>query len=538
MFNVITETLLSDYFNVERIVGKFVDRAATFAKLCKIWGVGTVQKDKLFALASSAAVEEILTYTDYTRFRRIKQYNEMTGNPQSFSKEEEVVIYIKGTAIKDCDRCMLVSDDETTLSSMQLALTAAAQQGDICALKVLGFLQCEGLCGFSDKDCGLKNLMKGAQWADVSCAVMTLFYSKEDVPSSIAMLNAAIKNMPFKSELTKLVKSRYGDVECVDKDVELTLKAFSMGRQDKVTYNAMYARWAFSPLVSIKDKEKVVFAEDKSVLTRACDLPLRLQYSHVDFERDSLDALPICREKDNEAIAIALEANDFRNSDVYKPLCICTPSEALGSLYVDALQKIFAQENVEIMDFSDISDQDAETEDGNLFLRYVNEDKNNVLILVLRGDVNERTLRLAKSFLDGEKRGKTALAQPPVRIDLSAILPICVCDKTNAKKLARHVDVVEVSSITATEKMGVATKLLDKKAQEKRLSGLSIDEEAMIALTALPISMIEKVLARFTLERAMNKTNKNVLTADAVKRWSVSRVKSNTFGFGGNYEID
>ena len=80
--------------------------------------------------------------------------------------------------------------------------------------------------------------------------------------------------------------------------------------------------------------------------------------------------------------------------------------------------------------------------------------------LYIKGDVNDYAIDMVKAFLQTRKRGKFALQRPSAVVDLSAVLPVCFCDKDNARLLKSYCDVVDIAPATAEEKCGLVNNLL------------------------------------------------------------------------------
>lgn len=537
MFNVITETMLYDYFSVSCIAGRFFSAKPVFMALCDAWGVDEATAQNLFEISEHDLVKEILTYDDYTRFRRLKHLRELNGLQSSnYTTDEEIVISIKGECLRFFDEVKLVSDDETTVTSMQNALVSAVRRGHICALRVLGFMQCEGIACQKDLNDGIACLQKALQWGDISSAMFLLKYSLENRVKTIELLNASAKDSPYENML-EIVRSRYGiDDKKEDESIPLLRSAITLGKIDKEKFNPLFARFAHSPLVSIADKKKIALAEDGSLLSKACDLPLNLKRTEIIFDASALEKLPFSRTKEKNAIATSLACAELRDKDIYRPLCIRTSSGFVSQLYVDAIKEGFKGLNVQVIDMSVFGDMDAKTDGGNIFARLVKEDVGNVFILVMRGDIDTQTMRLATEFLNCSTRSNLELATPSIYMDFSEVLVMAVCDMSNARRLTGVVDVVDVAPINIQEKASVIRKIFEARCAEYALKRADIKEDALELLCARNMAFVSRVIDKFVCEQMVGIRKTHSLDADMVERFAEQSV--NGYGFGGSYEDD
>ena len=70
-----------------------------------------------------------------------------------------------------------------------------------------------------------------------------------------------------------------------------------------------------------------------------------------------------------------------------------------------------------------------------------------------------------KSILQSSRRAKFHLNNPNVTLNLSAVLPICFCDKQNARLLEQYCDIVRLASLTTNELPSAITDMLVSKEQ-------------------------------------------------------------------------
>ena len=125
-------------------------------------------------------------------------------------------------------------------------------------------------------------------------------------------------------------------------------------------------------------------------------------------------------------------------------------------------------------------------------------------------------------------------SRPCVEIDLSSVLPVCVCDKANAKALKSYCDMISVKPIGENEKREIIdTVIADLRARYGDVK-LEIEQSAMKTLDEYSIDKAEDVIEKII---RFNRRKKKVITitADMLKE-GVFGADNVTFGFGGRNE--
>ena len=116
-------------------------------------------------------------------------------------------------------------------------------------------------------------------------------------------------------------------------------------------------------------------------------------------------------------------------------------------------------------------------------------------------------------------------------LNLSSILPICICDKENMIKIKSLVEVIKVENIIDIEKPQYINYLI-----HNINSNLVISEEALKELSLLSLDKVDKILLKCITD------NKNIkeVTYDIIKKYIKDKnYESKGYGFGGIiYEND
>ena len=535
MFNILKETFLFEYFTHNSIVGAFFDSKDLFLRLGELFGLTKVDLEGLFQKTQSPAVLDIVSAGDYKRYKRIKQYYKMVEEEQECTSEEDSLISIKGNAISEvCEQEMKVNEDSTATLAVK-HLMEKAQEGNVLALRVLGILQCEGILLDKNLESGTENLKKAMRWGDVIATIAMLKYSLDDKYDLLMMLNAAVKNTPYEF-FVPLQEKAYDlrvEGEC-NQELLLLRRAISAKKVEQGVFDPLFARIVYSMALGIKDKEKILFAANKEMISEACDLPLRLSLKNIDVDEQAIENLPFERKEEKRKVRQWLSYSNVRWADIFRPLCMCSNSEYLLNSYASAVCKALGDVNVERINVGDLQERDFELNKNNVFLRGLDERKNNVFLLVFTGDINSTVMEYAMAIMQTAKRCKFRLNHPAVTIDLSSVLPICICDKKNAQKLRNLVELVELASLRPEEKESALKNILEKESKAYETGEISLSKEVLDKLCDLPIETAERIIDK-TVRANRQKGVPLCLNMELVKPYITNFANGTTaYGFGGD----
>ncbi len=533
MFDILTETFIFEYFLYNALLGKNFPSKAVFETLSEVFCLKN--NDDLYDLLESEIIKEITTEGDYKRYRRIKQYNELIGQAHLFDEKEEILISLKGKAIITANQYSLFATNEMTKTLIERNLHQYAKQGSIIAMRVLGTLECTGIAFEQNKTSGLKYLEKATHWGDTFAGLSLIQFDEDKRKKTLEKINASISDTPYRF-LTEILQKEY-KIETNKKNEEILLvkKAFSTGKLKPDLYEPLYARTIFSSTLRLKDKEKIVFAENKEIISEACDLPLKLKDEDILVDEEILHKMPILRPEEQHNLLIALKNSDLKTTKAYKPIALVSDSEYALEIYAKTITKLLEGAHLERIDGSSLRMIDFEPTKNNVFIRYAEEGKNNIYLFSLKGDIDDEVLENIISFLKTDSRSKFYLNHPAVNLDLSRILPICICDKENGSKLKNFVEFISISSISSTEITEVIKDMLEEKSKAYRITSTTIEDPALAELSSFPIETIDKILDR-ALKEFRIKNEGIHLTMEMLHPYLEEKKLTSTkrkYGFGG-----
>lgn len=536
MFNYFTELMLAQYFIIDAIFGRYIeDKKKLFECLGKIYLIDGGEVDSLYELSEREEVKEIISVGDYFRYRRIKQYEDLNDLSSLNETAVDELIIIKGNAIVTAKKCGIYQDVTPSRFSACNLLTWNADSGVVAAMNILGILQTEGIIFTQDRAAGLKNVIKSAKWNNDQGLMEALYYDKSGRVEYLARLTSNLEKSSHTQALDAIKKAYGKAVRKADRTYNLLEKAFDSHILKPEIYSKQYARILFSDVISHKDKESLFFSGGREAFAYASDLPLKLSPAQaVVYDRDIATIMRPYHNGEIAKLIGCLDNSDLRNRATYRPLCVVSDSDFILKNFAENVKKCLDGNHVEYIEVADLAEYDTEPSKNNVFVRNCDEDKTNVYFIFFTGDIHERAFETGKNFLQTEKRAKFRLLQPGVCIDLSAVMPICFCDKENAKLLRPYCDVVNISGFTAQEKREITDKILSVKGQLYGVSEIAVAKPAYERLAIYSPEEIERVLDSVICDNRKSGGALN-LTEELLTPYLTNQTQThNTYGFGGS----
>ena len=297
-------------------------------------------------------------------------------------------------------------------------------------------------------------------------------------------------------------------------------------------YDPKYARILNSKALYIKDKEKAVFTQNKEQLSVIGDLPLKLSHENIAaVDVDAVEKVAIKREVETTAVVRALKNSDLRELPSYRPLCICSDSKYILNTYARAIATKSKVAHVEMIDVGELGEYDFEPTPNNIFVRSINEDKDNRFLLFFHGEILEKKMDAVKSILQSGRRAKFHLNSPSVTLNLGAVLPICFCDKQNAQALEPYCDIVRLAPITTDELSYAVKDILVSKEQMYGVGKIKLGGEVNEVLDGYDIDAAEKLIDAAVRARR-EKGAKITLTREILQSYASENDRPR-IGFGG-----
>ena len=536
------EYFLDTYFQIFSIAKNVLPQARdeVFYSLAKAFMLDYKNAHILWDAVNSDTVNKIVDRNHFLQYNRIKQYSkEVLHNPVEESELEAEVVTIKGSALTQALECGIITDKEEGKERIITNLVNKACEGCMNAMRVLGVMQMHGLLVEEDKEAGLKNLLRTARWNDISGSIMYLYYNPANRQGIFNSLVTTLK-MRYNNSLIRSLEEEYPK-QAIDfqEDMIASLieKAFNSSFLSRVEYASPKARILNSEILTYQDKETAIFSmENKQRRSPICDLPLKLiPDQSIDLNLSAFEDFLLSRQDEVESIINEAQNFDLRRMSNYTPMCLCSDSHTLLQYYVSGIEKLPQGANVQIIEVGDLSRSDIEATDKNVFVRKCDEDKLNVYILAFRGNIAPDIMEVALDFLRSSRRRAFCLNQPALQLDLSGILPICVCDRANDATLRKLCNVINLASVSKEEKGLIIDETIARKAKTYGIDDISIADGVKDSVQKLSTDNIVKLLDKAIL--ANRRKGDKLILDDAKLGKMIEEFKSiNKYGFGGSVQ--
>lgn len=546
MFSFIEETFLREYFLHNVILGNCCERKNEFDYFAKTFKIDPERAKGLFALTEQPAVREITTEADANRYKRIVQFQTINKKPSLYDEQTDAIITLKMEAITIASEMDLCVEGKASKSKIYQMLLDRASGGSVDAMRVLGALQINGFFVEENRSAGRENLDKSSKWGDVLAMFLL-------VRSGVANSNLE-NNFYFATQDTPYwALYKIADIEPfipVEEQAEVLLlnKLFTYKTVKRNVYSEPHAHVIYATGISNEDKERLLFSDNKQLLSDALNLPI---YRPIDNDLpcdfNAIKKMPLHRESEQNKILAALRNRDIRDFETYRPLCLCTNSQYLQELYFRAFVECFNYEFIERIDVHGLQEEDFEPTSNNVFVRNckcqsdgigtqkLKNDTNNVFVLFLSGDISNAIMKHVKEFLTTERRRQFRLMRPNITLDFGYTLPICICDSENAKKLKTFVEAIQLADIDNEESSKLIDVMLKKKAGLYFGKKVELTDNAVEQLAKLPMEAVEEIVdIAYRSQRALLSDEGKI--AFAIKPYIDSYEQQHSergFGFGG-----
>lgn len=534
MLNATVEMFMSQYFLFNAVLGKFLTNGKDlFVALSKICLIPEADTDKLYELAENDTARQITTEKEFMQHQRMQKYSQLIGSAKKTNHEWDEIARIKGNAILIAHSYNLALDGDASRNVIYTCLSSAATGGSVLAMQMMGILQYEGIFFDKNEKAGMKKLSKAADWNDSTSVLALLRYQKDNRAFNMARLRHVIEDAPF-SSLYDTAMEQYGPIDDVEVvEVKLLYKAFASGVLKRETYDPKYARILKSKALYLKDKEKAIFTQSKEQLSVIGDLPLKLSPESITpVEVSAVKQIAVKREAEIASVVQALKNSDLRTLSSYRPLCLCSESKYILSMYANAIAAKSRSTHAEMIDIRELNEYDFEPTPNNIFVRSIDEDSDNRFLMFFCGEISEKKMDTVKSILQSSKRTKFHLNSPNVTLNLGAVLPVCFCDKRNAQLLKSYCDIITIAPVASDELPSAIKDILIHKESMYGLGTIELSGEVTEVFDGYDIDTAEKLIDAAVRARR-EKGATITLSRDILCEYKTDN-ESPRIGFGGS----
>lgn len=531
MFDYNTELAIKELFLFQYVLADAVNAHDIFKLFCDIYCVGETERNEIIGLLDNKELNSIHTLNDYYREARLKQYfQNFRGGYVVDDERIEELVAIKGVVFEKANNDKLVCAYEKSCGRAYDELVSLAAEGVVSAKRLLGILQMTGICITQDVCAGLTHLRDVVDWLDTQSLVTAMHFDADNRQEYLDKLYTITQKTDY-ATIVEQLQIQYGIENCMaSESAKMLEKAFVIGAVKREVCSSQHLRILRSNVLSDKDKRAVLLSGNKELVPAVCGLPLQLESAKIKMRYDVEEVLN--RADENATIMSALENNHLRSRDFYRCLCVCANSEYIRNAYTDYLVAVFSASNVVHIDVSSLLPMDLDSTENNVFVRNCQEKNGNVYIIKLSGKIDERIVNLMRAFAPCSSRKSFAISHFGINIDLSAVLPIFICDEKNARLLDGYVSVVKVADVSDSEKELALDELLHKKQTAFSTGLISVEDSVKDMLLDLPVGKMGNVLDRALLSQSLG-NGPICLSADIIGKFIGEKNSNGAYGFGG-----
>ncbi len=528
MLDLRKELVLKLFFYVGGIFEENVLNNEKLIDICqKIFLLSDDEIKDVSAGINAQEIVDIKNIKDFNLYSRMKQFSEINGYNMDIDSSIEEMIELKGYCLSTLEEKKLAYNNSRSRRSIIELLVHTANEGDISACCVLGFLYMSGCLLEKNMENGMKYLRMAADWHSLMGLFEVLFYDVRNREKYLPRIKYILLS-EGEYENWNLITRIYGNGDKVEPDYLLE-KIFNINNSLREKYNFFYAKILYSPILSQKDKEYLLLSNNVDSLNEASKLPLNIQSNAMAFIYDASDRL-FNRNKD--IIKKLSEIGNPRNK-LNKPLCILSESKIELKNCANKLKDCFSEAHVEQIEVEELTDIELDNTIQNVFIKSCYDNKNNLFILLFQKALDEQKFEKLKNFLQTSKRKKFFLKYPNISIDLSSVAIVCLCLKSISSKLESLCEMIELNDMCEEDKWNFIQTLMQEKKQMYHITDVIIEEKIKERFMRYSLDKIEEMIDKLFCK---NKYNAVYLTEDTLIQENVQKYTG--YGFGGDiYEV-
>lgn len=552
MKNTVTyliEPLLSQFFLIDAICQGFLDeegREAIFTELAGIFCVPMNEQTRQYYHAANADVYKNVTdYPSYERLCRTIEFAQAGGQNVGLTPMDRMILAQKRDALI-IKAELFKQNKNLTADVIADTLLNTALNGNIDAMVTLSYLEYHGICICADADNAVKRLRLCAKWNNLFGNLMGIAYDSANMTDYYNTLYTILVSSNQREVFRHICDFRAYERDCARKPVARIIEnAFALGIVKRNSYDRIFAKVAFSELISTEDKEKLLLSKKKDAVVSLSDIPFDADKCRIfTFDRKKATGIPLEREAELESIFCALSPAIRNRPALYRTALIAGDDDYISQMYATALKNGFGQgAPVVEVDAGTLKPSDFAGAKENFILRGLSESKNShtVFLITHCDEIGEEELEELVKLLDYEYRRKFKLLEPTVSLDLSDVLLVLFASAVNDKvrRLSAECDVIRTARISGEEKKTVIDSMFRTRSHCYGIADAKLEDGCRTYLASFRTGQILRLIDGALKKAAYDNTT--VITAQILKQISDQQnicPGKREFGYigGGNHE--
>lgn len=518
------EPFLTQFFLVDAICQGFIDeeeRREIFSELASVFCVPINDETEVFyKTLNFEEYKRINDYPAYERLCRTVEFAQSSGHNVAITEVDRIIMAQKREA-------MLVKSEifkqgkNLTRDIIADTLLETSMNGNVDAMATLAYMEYHGICVYKDKKHALKRISLCARWNNLFGNLMGIKYDAGNKCNYYDTLYTILRSSNQKAVFKYICKFMSYDTLCKRKPVaKIIEKAFALNIVKRNTYDQIFAKVAFSQLISVEDKEKLLLNKKDEAIVSLSVIPFDVdRTSAFLFDEKAASKMTLNREKELSEIFCSVSPAINNRLDLYRTLFVVGSDDYISDMYVDALKNGFEGKSpvVEI-DASMLTMQDFVGAKENFILRGLSETKRTHTVFLVKNcnEMGENELMELVKLLNYDYRRKFKLLEPTVSLNLSDILIILFASECNDAVcyLSEECDMVWTDKIDVDEKRVFIDSVFKTRAKSFGCGKVNLDvkgkEYLMSFGTGQIIRLIDGALKKVSYEKENTVTDETL----------------------------
>lgn len=541
------EPFLTQFFLVDAICQGFIDeeeRRTIFNELANVFCVPINEEtEEFYKTLNFEEYKRINDYPAYERLCRTVEFAQSSGHNVAITEVDRIIMAQKREAMLAKSE-IFKQGKNLTRDIIADTLLETSMNGNVDAMATLAYMEYHGICVCKDKKHALKRISLCARWNNLFGNLMGIKYDAENKGNYYDTLYTILRSSNQKAVFNYICEFTSYNTLCKRKPVARIIeKAFGLNIVKRNTYDQIFAKVAFSQLISDEDKEKLLLNKKDEAIVSLSVIPFDVdRTSAFLFDEKAASKMTLNREKELSEIFCSISPAVNNRLDLYRTLFVVGSDDYISDMYVDTLKKGFEGKNpvVEI-DASMLTMQDFVGAKENFILRGLSETKKTHTVFLVKNcnEMGENELMELVKLLDYDYRRKFKLLEPTVSLNLSDVLIILFASECNDAVcyLSEECDMVWTDKIDADEKKVFIDSVFKTRSKSFGCGKVKLEANGKEYLTSFGtgqiIRLIDGALKKVSYEK------ENTVNAETLRNISdqqnIHRSKREFGYFGGNY---
>ena len=474
----------------------------------------------------------------FERFLRILEFGKLCGQSLALCEQENRILAAKREALTSLQR--ILPQGKLTWENTLNTLHSAAMSGNLHAMTALSYLEYHGIGMDADPRRAKKRIAAAARWNDLFANLMGIAYDREQLLTYHDRLYTLLLHRGM--SVFACIAAHRPAPRLAEKDPVAALleKAFAMQIVKADCYDRSYGRVAFSGMISVQDKEKLLLSGKKDSLGALCDLPFDARMTSFGFDGTATQELGTRRQEELDKILRNLTVASACPHGA-KPLLLQCADTYLAARYNDLFCRIFANAPLFTVDAGSLGERDFARGQEHILLRGLSQTKScrTVFLITHAEKLTAESARSLGELLEPSARSCFRLFSPSVSFDLSGVQFILIGEQRGAalQMLLELCDTVQVLPASAEEKERVLQELFAKGQSRFGCDRLKLDGECKQFLLHYDLEKVQQLLDGafgMALYRGQDTVTLPMVQQIAEEKRITAQKRS--FGYtGGNY---